>query len=208
METLLPHLALPEAGAIDVEGLFPSSREGGGLVLEIGFGGGEHLVAQALAHPQARFIGVEPFLNGVASCLRHIAEGGVGNIRLHQGDARDVVARLPEASLDLAYILFPDPWPKARHHKRRLIQPDFVDALARVMKPGAELRFATDWADYADWTLQRFLSDARFAWMAERAADWRKPWPGHVTTRYEAKRLGDCAPVWLRFVRHSGAPKR
>lgn len=123
------------------------------------------------------------------------------NIRLHQGDARDVIARLPDASLDLCYILFPDPWPKARHHKRRLIQPAFLSGLARVMKPGAELRFATDWANYAEWTLWHVIRDTRFMWRAERAEDWRKPWPGHVTTRYEAKKLGDCAPIWLRFVR-------
>ncbi len=240
VETLLPHLAVPEAGAIDVEALFGGvepappcgARAGGGgradaptpagasaserppsiafgdtspargeVVLEIGFGGGEHLVAQAAAHPQTRFIGAEPFLNGVASCLRHVEEANVANIRLHQGDARDVIARLPDASLDLCYILFPDPWPKARHHKRRLIQPAFLSGLARVMKPGAELRFATDWANYAEWTLWYLTHDARFMWRAERADDWRKPWPGHVTTRYEAKRLGDCAPIWLRFVR-------
>jgi tRNA (guanine-N7-)-methyltransferase len=171
------------------------------LVLEIGFGGGEHLVAQAATHPDRRYIGVEPFLNGVASCLRHIEESGVTNIRLHHGDARDVIARLPDACLDLVYILFPDPWPKTRHHKRRLIQPEFLDQLARVMKPGAELRFATDWANYAAWTLEHFTRDARFTWLAERPEDWRKSWPGHVTTRYEQKKLGDCAPLWLRFVR-------
>jgi tRNA (guanine-N7-)-methyltransferase len=231
VETLLPHLAVPAEGEIDVDHLFslppcgggmgrkvlrPPSKatadnptpgpQGGGespspLILEIGFGGGEHLVAQAAAHPEARFIGVEPFLNGVASCLRHIEESGVANVRLHQGDARDVITRLPDASLDLCYILFPDPWPKARHHKRRLIQLAFLDELARALKPGAELRFATDWADYASWTLEHLTRDARFAWLAERADDWRKPWPGHVTTRYESKKLGDCAPVWLRFVR-------
>ncbi len=231
VETLLPHLAVPEAGEIDVDSLFPFSLaekgpgdEGcaasptlasssaphpptpspqgrGGVVLEIGFGGGEHLVAQAAAHPDGRFIGVEPFLNGVASCLRHIEESGVTNVRLHMGDARDVVARLPKASLDLCTILFPDPWPKARHHKRRLIQPEFLDALARVLKPGAEVRFATDWANYAAWTLEHFTRDPRFTWTAERALDWRAPWPGHAPTRYEQKRLGDCAPVWLRFVR-------
>lgn len=230
METLLPHLALPEAGEIDVDSLFPLSlaekgnegrstaqapdhlnapdsptpspqgRGGGPLVLEIGFGGGEHLVAQATAHPAQRFIGVEPFINGVASCLRHIEEANAQNIRLHQGDVRDVIARLPEASLDLVYILFPDPWPKARHHKRRLIQPVFLDALAPVLKLGGEVRFATDWANYAEWALWHFTRDARFAWLAECADDWRKPWPGHVTTRYEAKRLGDCEPVWLRFM--------
>lgn len=198
METLLPHLAVPEEGEIDPADLMPAS---GPLVLEIGFGGGEHLVAQALAQPEVRFIGVEPFINGVASCLRHVEESGVQNVRLHQGDARDVIARLPDASLDRVYILFPDPWPKVRHHKRRLIQPDFLGELARVMKSGAEVRFATDWANYASWALEHFTRDPRFAWMAESAADWRAPWPGHVTTRYEAKKLGDCAPIWLRFVR-------
>ncbi len=193
MDTLLPHLALPEEGSIE------TAR--GPLVLEIGFGGGEHLAAQAGAHPDHHFIGVEPFMNGVASCLRHIEESGVANVRLHMGDARDVAARLPDGCVDLCYILFPDPWPKARHHKRRLIQPEFLDELARVLKPGAEVRFATDWANYAAWTLEAFSRDARFAWAAEAAEDWRNPWPGHVTTRYEAKRLGDCAPIWLRFAR-------
>jgi tRNA (guanine-N7-)-methyltransferase len=108
---------------------------------------------------------------------------------------------LPDVSLDLVYILFPDPWPKARHHKRRLIQAEFLDDLARVMKPGAELRFATDWANYAGWTLEQVTRHPCFVWMAERAADWRNAWPGHVQTRYETKKLGDCAPIWLRFVR-------
>lgn len=201
MDALLPHLALPEEGAIDTGEIFAASAADAGVVLEIGFGGGEHLVAQALARPDQRFIGVEPFTNGVASCLRHIEEANVKNVRLHMGDAREVIARLPAASLDLVYILFPDPWPKARHHKRRLIQPAFLGELARVMKPGAEVRFATDWADYAEWTLAIFTRDRHFLWLADCAADWRKPWPGHVTTRYEAKRLGDCAPVWLRFER-------
>ena len=214
VESLLPHLAVPEEGGLDWDALFapvaepgltpptaPTSGPAGAQILEIGFGGGEHLVAQANAHPDHRFIGVEPFLNGVASCLRHIEESGAQNIRLHQGDARDVIARLPDASLDRVYILFPDPWPKARHHKRRLIQPEFLGDLARVVKSGAEVRFATDWANYAAWTLEHFSRDPRFVWTAERAEDWRTAWPGHVTTRYEEKKLGDCAPIWLRFVR-------
>ncbi len=200
MDTLLPHLALPDAGAIDVAALF-GGAEMRGYGLEIGFGGGEHLVAQAAAHPELGFVGVEPFVNGMASCLRHIEESGVANVRLHLGDARDVIARLPDACLERVYILFPDPWPKARHWKRRLIQPDFVAALARVVEPGGEVRFVTDWAHYARWTLEMFHREPRFAWTAARAADWREAWAGHVTTRYEQKRLGDCAPVWLRFAR-------
>ena len=179
----------------------PLLSRGGGVVLEIGFGGGEHLVAQAAAHPELRFIGVEPFLNGVASCLRHIEESGVQNVRLHHGDARDVLAQLLDASLDRVDILFPDPWPKKRHWKRRLIQADFVAELARVLKAGGEVRFATDWRHYAAWTLEAFTRDPLFRWTAERAADWRRPWLGHVTTRYEQKRLGDCAPIFLQFVR-------
>ncbi|MGE0044727.1 MAG: tRNA (guanosine(46)-N7)-methyltransferase TrmB [Hyphomonadaceae bacterium] len=210
METLYPELALPE-GPLDPEALFPSPLAGEGgeggasapreVILEIGFGGGEHLVHQAKANPEARFIGVEPFLNGVASCVRHIEEAGVSNARLLQGDARDVLARLPDASLDRIDILFPDPWPKTRHWKRRLIQRDLIAALARATKPGGEIRFATDWAHYAAWTLELFLKEPRFTWRAERADDWRKPWPAHTPTRYEQKRLGDCVPIYLRFLR-------
>ncbi|MES1198920.1 MAG: tRNA (guanosine(46)-N7)-methyltransferase TrmB [Pseudomonadota bacterium] len=236
VDALLPHLAVPAEGEIDVEALFnapplpcgegaggegpsndlspgrllrPSpaglwpapSPQGRGLVFEIGFGGGEHLVAQAQAHPDYRFIGVEPFLNGVGSCLRHIEESGAQNIRLHHGDARDVLARLPDASLDRIYILFPDPWPKTRHWKRRLIQADFIAELARVLKADGAVRFATDWKNYAAWTLEFFLKDLHFRWSAERAADWRDPWPDHVTTRYQEKRLGDCSPIFLEFIR-------
>ena len=198
VETLLPQLAVDVSAPLDPRALFPAAKV---FVLEIGFGGGEHLAAQAAAHPDTGFLGVEPFLNGVGSCLRHIEEAGVANVRLHMGDARDVIAVLPDARLDRVDILFPDPWPKARHHKRRLVQADFVASLARIVKPGGEVRFATDWANYAAWTLEMFTHDRRFAWLAECAADWRNAWPGHVTTRYEDKKLGDCAPVWLRFQR-------
>ncbi len=194
IETLLPRIAVPAAGAIEVD-------PGRGAILEIGFGAGEHLAAQAGAHPETDFIGVEPFLNGVGACLAGIETAGLTNVRLHAGDARDVLARLPDGMLDRVYILFPDPWPKTRHWKRRLIQAPVVAELARVLKPGGEVRFATDWGDYAAWTLALFLNSPAFAWAAERADDWRKPWPGHVRTRYEAKGLGDCAPIFLRFAR-------
>lgn len=198
VETLLPHLAVDVSAPLDPKALFPQAKA---VVLEIGFGGGEHLVAQAAAHPDRGVLGVEPFLNGVGSCLRHIEEAGVANVRLHMGDARDVIAALPDASIDRVDILFPDPWPKARHHKRRLVQADFVASLARIVRAGGEVRFATDWANYAAWTLEMFSRAPQFIWQAESAADWRMPWDGHVTTRYEEKKLGDCAPVWLRFKR-------
>lgn len=193
----LPGLRVPD-GPVDPRALMPQAAE---TWLEIGFGGGEHMAAQAARAPDVLILGAEPFQNGVASAVRHIAEQGLTNIRLHDGDVRDLIARLPDASLARVFILFPDPWPKARHHKRRLIQPELVADLARVLKPDGRLRFASDWADYVDWSLAQFTASKTFAWQAERADDWRTPPPDHVTTRYEEKRLGDCAPVFLDFVR-------
>jgi tRNA (guanine-N7-)-methyltransferase len=197
MESLLPGLALPP-GPLDPAALAPLARE---VWLEIGFGGGEHLAAQAGAHPDVLLLGAEPFLNGVASAVRHIEEAGLQNIRLHAGDARELLAALPAASVARVFILFPDPWPKARHHKRRLVNPALASELARVMRPGARLRFATDWADYADHALRALVAEPRLAWLAQRADDWRTPPADHVTTRYESKRLGDCPPIFLDFER-------
>ncbi len=200
IETLLPRLAVPETapGALQPLSLFPGARK---AWLEIGFGGGEHLAGQAAAHADVGIIGAEPFLEGVAKLLSEVEARNLANVRIRKGDARDLVAQIAPASIDRAFILFPDPWPKTRHRKRRLVQPDFIAELARVMKPGARLRFATDWADYADRALADMLCDGRFTWTAERADDWRKPPADHVTTRYQEKRLGDCAPVFLDFVR-------
>ena len=199
-ETLAPRIALPDlqAGPLDPEALKAGCDE---LWLEIGFGGGEHMAAQAARHPHVKLIGVEPFVNGVASALRHVEDGQLANVLIHHGDAREVTPALPDASLTRVFILFPDPWPKSRHHKRRIAQPEFIADLARVLKPGGALRFATDWAEYADWALERILADPDFAWPAMRADDWRIPPSDHVTTRYETKKLGDCAPVFLDFVR-------
>jgi len=197
MDTLLPAIRAPEA-PFDPRAL---AGEGGQVWLEIGFGGGEHLAAQAERHPGDVFIGAEPFLNGVASALRHVDERGLKNVRLHPGDARELMARMPDASVDRIVILFPDPWPKARHHKRRLVQDDFLIEAARLLKAGGRLRFATDWEDYANWTLRKLLAQPQFAWLAARADDWRKPPADHFTTRYEEKRLGDCEPIWLEFAR-------
>jgi tRNA (guanine-N7-)-methyltransferase len=195
--TLLPRITLP-GDPFDPRALKPDTVE---TWLEIGFGGGEHLAEQAARRPDVLFLAAEPFLNGVASALRHIDARGLGNVRIHAGDARDLLAALPDASLDRLFILFPDPWPKARHHKRRLIQDGTLAELARVLTPGGRLRFATDWKDYAAWTLERIQRSGLFDWTAERAGDWRTPPDDHVLTRYETKRLGDCAPVFLDFVR-------
>jgi len=197
METVLPSLSLPLA-PFNPREIRCNAAE---IWLEIGFGGGEHMAAQAARRPDILSLGVEPFVNGVASAVRHIDAAGLSNVRLHMGDARDLIAWLPDACLDRVFILFPDPWPKARHNKRRLVNADFLAALARVMKPGAPLRFATDWADYANQVLCLAASGRPFAWTARVADDWRRPPTDHVTTRYEEKRLGDCAPIWLDFVR-------
>jgi tRNA (guanine-N7-)-methyltransferase len=197
MDELLPQLAVP-ATPFDPHDL---KSDATAVWLEAGFGAGEHLAAQAAAHPDTLFLGAEPFVNGLGACLAHLDDARLTNVRLQAGDVRALMALLPDGSVDRFYILFPDPWPKTRHRKRRLVQPDFIADAARLMKPGARLRFATDWADYADWTLERFTAAPGFRWTAERADDWRRPWSDHVTTRYEAKRLGDCAPVWLEFER-------
>ena len=198
--TTLPRIAAPTQ-PFDPRDLAPQAAE---VWLEIGFGGGEHLAAQAAKHPEVLLLGAEPFVNGVASALRHVSALGLKNVRLHAGDARDLMAALPSASLDRVFLLFPDPWPKARHHKRRIVQASFVEEAARIMKVGAVLRFATDWSDYADHVLERFAASRDFRWTARGAADWRSPPADHVTTRYEAKRLGDCDPLWLEFERAPG----
>jgi tRNA (guanine-N7-)-methyltransferase len=198
METLLPALR-PPAEPFDPRALMPAAKE---VWLEIGFGGGEHMAAQAARAPDVLVIGAEPFQNGVASALRHIDEAGLTNVRVLDGDARELMAHLPDACLDRVYVLFPDPWPKTRHHKRRVIQAESVAELARLLKPGGQLRFASDVAHYVDWALALFVKNPAFRWTAERADDWRIPPADHITTRYEEKRLGDCAPVFLDFVRN------
>ena len=196
LDTLLPTLATPTA-PFEPRDLMPQAED---VWLEIGFGGGEHMAAQAGRHPEVLLIGAEPFVNGVASAVRHVEEQALGNVRIHQGDARELLAWLPEASLARVFIMFPDPWHKARHNKRRLIQPEVVVELARVLKPGGALRFATDWADYAEWASGRILANRAFR-DADPTADRNAPPADHVTTRYEEKKLGDCAPVFLDFVR-------
>lgn len=201
IDTRLPELriVLPETGKLDPAALFDGKA--GALWLEIGFGGGEHASAQAKANPDIGLMASEVFVEGVAKCLSDIEEMGLTNLRIWDEDARELVAALPDASLDRVFILFPDPWPKKKHQKRRIIQSDFLDALARVMKSGARLRFATDVRSYADEALERFIAHPAFEWQAEKADDWRVPPADHIRTRYETKNLGDIAPVFYEFLK-------
>ena len=170
--------------------------------LEIGFGSGEHLLWQAEQNPEIGFIGCEPFINGVAALLGSVEDRGLKTVLIHDGDARDVLAWLPEGTIARAFILFPDPWPKKRQVKRRLVSPELVAALARVMAPGGELRFASDDADYAGQALLAVKQSGAFQWLAAKAADWQvRPadWPG---TRYERKALSEGRkPVYLSWQR-------
>jgi tRNA (guanine-N7-)-methyltransferase len=189
LDGLLPTLAVDLApgsppGSLDPAVLFPASAD---VWLEIGFGGGEHLVDQAGRQPGIGFIGVEPFINGVAALLKEIEAHHLKNVRVLMGDARPLLDALAPASIGRAFILFPDPWPKKRHWKRRIVSRAVLDQLARVLKPGAELRLATDHAGYGQWMLLSLLAHPAFDWTARRAADWRNRPADQAQTRYEAK---------------------
>ncbi|WP_425256240.1 tRNA (guanine(46)-N(7))-methyltransferase TrmB [Microbaculum marinisediminis] len=202
LETLLPRLALPLDGPCpaDPRALFPAPVEA--VHLEIGFGGGEHLGFRADENRDVGFIGCEPFVNGVAKLLVEIEERGLDNIRVHDDDARQVIDWLPAGSLDCVWLLYPDPWPKRRHRKRRFLSGGNLDALARVMKCGAELRFATDIDDYADRSLRLLAKRDDFVWTAERGDDWRNPWQPWPGTRYEEKAVkAGRFPCYLTFRR-------
>lgn len=169
--------------------------------LEVGFGGGEHMVHQAMLHPEVGIVGCEPYINGVAMLLGRIREAGVGNVRVHPGDVRDLFDVLPAASLERAFLLYPDPWPKKRHHRRRFVTPAHLEPLARAMKPGAILRVATDIPDYVRQTLEQVPRHG-FEWLAEGPADWRAPWDDWLPTRYERKALREArVPHYLTFRR-------
>ncbi len=176
--------------------------------LEIGFGAGEHLSQQARANPTVACIGCEPYTNGVASLVRYVDQERLTNIRIFTDDARLLIHRLPDACLGRVFLLFPDPWPKRRHHKRRFVQPALLDELARVMKGGAEFRLATDHDDYCRWALGHLLDHGAFAWLVRRPADWRtRPadWP---ETRYERRTRGEGRrSTFLRFARRGEPPR-
>lgn len=202
--TLLPQVSfvVPEAGGLDPASLFAETPRD--IWLEIGFGGGEHLAAQAEQHPETGFIGCEVFENGVAKLLSEIDRRGLGNIRVYPQDARPLLTALTPRSIGRVFILFPDPWPKARHHKRRLVAPAALDRLAEIMTDDAELRLATDDPAYLSWMLQHATNHPDFLWTARRPSDWRErpaDWPA---TRYEEKaRKAGRKPAFLRFVRRA-----
>ena len=189
--------ANPERTPLDLAALF-GGRE---VWLEIGFGGGEHLVHQAAHNPGIGLIGCEPYINGVAMLLGKIRTAGVTNLAVHPGDVRDLFDVLPEASIAKAFLLYPDPWPKTRHHRRRFVTPDYLKALARVVRTGAEFRVATDIPDYVRQTLEQVPAYG-FEWLAEGPDYWRTPWADWLPTRYEQKALREGrVPHYLTFRR-------
>ena len=198
VEEMLPEVAVPE-GLLDAVALFGRDMP---LELEIGFGGGEHLAGQAAARPGTGFVGCEPFLNGVVQALGHVRDGPLPNVRLHMAHALDVVERLPHASLERVYLLHPDPWPKARHAKRRMVNHGPLDAIAAKLKVGGEFRLGTDDPTYCRWAMMVMNQRRDFRWTAgtardflERPADWPE-------TRYERKARRHGHEVWyFRYVR-------
>ena len=197
METLLPkiQITLPEEGEVKL----PNKP----VWLEIGYGAGEHMAGQAKANPNVHYIGCEVFTNGIAAALGHIEKHDLKNVQLFIDDARLLLEKLPDACLERVYILFPDPWPKKKHNKRRIVNEATLEILHRVMKPGARLRLATDDKQYAIWILVKMMeqqTEGRFRWLAESAKDWYPAPKDHLTTRYEAKAIRG-QPVFLDFTR-------
>jgi len=203
IEHLLPRMALDigEASPPDLAGLFDPPADD--VRLEIGFGGGEHLIAEARAFPNVGFIGCEPYVNGMAKILSQIEAHNIGNIRLFAGDAAELLAWAPARSLVRIDLIHPDPWPKRRHWKRRFVQDATVAAMVRALKPNGEFRFVSDIDDYTAWTLAHLARASDFVWTAERASDWRQPWVDYTMTRYgtKAEREGRKA-TYLRFRRN------
>jgi tRNA (guanine-N7-)-methyltransferase len=194
----LARLSLPAGdGPLDPAALFPFRPRA--VRLEIGFGGGEHLVHRALEHPDTGFIGVEPFVNGMAKLLIEVEKRAIGNIRVFGRDATELLRRLPAGALEEVCLLYPDPWPKRRQRKRRFVTEESLALITRALAPGGVFRFASDIDDYVGWTLARALRASDLAWTA---ADWTDPYPGWPGTRYEAKALREGRrPSYLTFVR-------
>lgn len=193
-------LDLTTAPPADLRRLFPA--EVSAVRLEIGFGGGEHLLHRATGAPSTGFIGVEPFVNGMAKMMVAVAETPLANLRVHDEDATLLLDWLPAACLDGIDLLYPDPWPKKKHWKRRFVSPVNLGRFARVLKPGGEFRFASDIDTYVNWTLRHCRAHGAFAWQARESADWHKPYEGWPGTRYEAKAIREGRrPAYLTFKR-------
>lgn len=206
VDTLLPRIAVPETGAVTAAGLFGQDRP---LHLEIGFGAGEHLADRADLLPDHGLIGAEPFLNGVAAALTHVQERTLGNVRLHHGDALDVLDRVPDGSLSFVYLLHPDPWPKARHAKRRMMNDGPVALIASKLKPGGEFRFGTDHPVYlrhALMIMQRHSTT--FEWLVQTRGDWHERPGGWCETRYENKARQQGHEVWYFRYKRRGLMER
>ncbi|MZR29593.1 tRNA (guanine(46)-N(7))-methyltransferase TrmB [Sneathiella litorea] len=201
IESVLPKLAIPlNTDRLDLPSLFPEDCRS--FWLEIGFGSGEHLAWQANANPEVGIIGCEPYINGVATLLGKLEEDGGQNVRLHNEAAEMLIEKLPESSIDRVFILFPDPWPKSGHNKRRFVSRSNIEALAQIMKSGAELRIGTDHTDYGTWILWHMLQSDKFAWIAESSEDWRERGADWPSTRYEMKAVEKgLRPVYYRFRR-------
>lgn len=189
---------------LDLDALLPDTSR---KVLEIGYGGGEHLALEAARHPETGYIGSEVFTGGIAKLVQTIAEEKLGNIRLFTDDALKLLFKLPDASLDEVFLLYPDPWPKTRHHKRRFISNVTVGELARVLKAGGRFHFATDIEDYATWTLAHIVRSPLFEFAPARPGLWHEPYPGWEPTRYEekARREGRLKSFYFTFLRRSDA---
>lgn len=193
-------LDLSVEAPVDLRPLFgPACRE---VRLEIGFGAGEHLLARAKENPAIGYIGIEPFVNSMIKCLAVIERDTISNIRVYNDIAAHLLDWLKPGCLSSIDLLYPDPWPKKKHWKRRIVSSENLDRFARVLKPGGEFRFASDIDSYVNWTLQHIEQHGQFRWPAECADDWRSPYPGWPGTRYEAKALREGrTPAYLTFIR-------
>ena len=199
-DDLLPQLEIKLEGPLDPRRLFPEAER---IVVEIGYGGGEHLARKASEEPEAGFIGCEVFTGGIGKMVGAIAEREIDNVRLFTDDALKLLVTLPDASVDAVYLLYPDPWPKTRHHKRRFVSPVTLAELARVIRPGGIFYFASDIEDYADWTLAHIVREPRFRFAPEAPGSWHQPYPGWEATRYEqkARREGRMISFYFSFER-------
>jgi len=200
VDELLPTLRADPSTFGSLDALFGGAKRA--YWLEIGCGGGEHLAHMAARYPDVGIIGCEPFVNGVASLLAHVDESGLTNVRIHDDDVRDLLPALPDAAFERIFLLYPDPWPKSRHHRRRFVSDANLETLARLLADGGTFRYASDHMGYVAWTLEHMRRQPEFEWLAETPADWRERPADSIETRYEAKaRRQGSACVYLNFRR-------